>query len=341
MSKEFSQGTSNMGSILAPLLYLWAFQLLWAWEFSQVPNTAPDIPKTRRQYGADLLKREMSLLYQQESTDNRPFRRSNSDEIADLQMTMRVMDGLELNFPRLASLSKPTLWHTDLHMGNIFVSNEDPTKIVSIIDWQFISVGPMFLQVTWPEFLKPTQEYTLGVVEPKLPDGFDQLDAEEQAAATATQKDAILTKSYELRSLRQSPNIYHSLNLPPVFRELFVRCGEANTKGTLAIRACLYELVQTWNNTPGLIEGCPVSFTTEQLLEIEREYREYCDWHEVQDFARDYLNTDVDGWISPEFDFKEVRRLNKTILERYMAEMSKHSISQDAARRKWPFPEGL
>jgi Ser/Thr protein kinase RdoA (MazF antagonist) len=32
------------------------------------------------------------------------------------------------------ALSKPTLWHGDLHAENIFVDPSDPTKVSNIID---------------------------------------------------------------------------------------------------------------------------------------------------------------------------------------------------------------
>lgn len=63
-------------------------------------------------------------------------------------------------------MSNPILWHTDLHLGNIYVSEDEPTRMVSIIDWQYVYVGPTFLQANWPEFLKPNDEYICGVVHP-------------------------------------------------------------------------------------------------------------------------------------------------------------------------------
>jgi hypothetical protein len=39
---------------------------------------------------------------------------------------------------------KKTLLHPDLHKRNIFVSDDDPTIITSIIDWQSICIEPAF-----------------------------------------------------------------------------------------------------------------------------------------------------------------------------------------------------
>ncbi|KAK2832009.1 hypothetical protein FQN49_006941 [Arthroderma sp. PD_2] len=292
-------------------------------------------------YGVNLAKREICRISSTLKRDSRPYRhhRSADQEIADLTDAIRVIEVLESYHTELASISKPILWHTDLHLGNIFVSDEDPACIVSIIDWQFISVGPLFLQAAWPEFLKPSDEYVHGVVKPRLPDNFEQLDIAEKELATSTRDDAIITKSYELRSSLHSRDVYRALNLPSVFLETFIRCGEAGEEGTIGLRACLAELYKSWGSL-GFSGECPSSFTEEELLKIECEFQEYRDWHDVQEFARSYLDTDADGWISPELDFDEIQQRNRSALERYTKEMSGH-ISPQAARKMWPFLENI
>lgn len=38
------------------------------------------------------------------------------------------------NDPRVIGRADSVLWHTDLHLGNIFVSRDEPTTIEGIID---------------------------------------------------------------------------------------------------------------------------------------------------------------------------------------------------------------
>lgn len=99
--------------------------------------------------------------------------------------------------PALQRFSKPTLWHSDLHLGNIFVSDQDPTMIVGIIDWQFSSIMPAFTQVQWPTFLNPPENYQEGMVKPELPANFDEMDADEKAFAISERNQAMLAKCYE------------------------------------------------------------------------------------------------------------------------------------------------
>ncbi|KAL9599851.1 MAG: hypothetical protein Q9219_003545 [cf. Caloplaca sp. 3 TL-2023] len=57
----------------------------------------------------------------------------------------------------IASTAAPTLCHPDLHKGNIFVSDDDPTVVTGIIDWQSSSVDPAFEYADkQPDFAAPT-----------------------------------------------------------------------------------------------------------------------------------------------------------------------------------------
>ncbi|EEP81246.1 predicted protein [Uncinocarpus reesii 1704] len=92
-------------------------------------------------YGCNLAKREIAKLFRQRRTDDRPYRRRSSEEEAnDLLPAMKLVELLESRHTELSSLSRPILWHTDLHLGNIYVADNDPTQIVSIIDWQSIGM---------------------------------------------------------------------------------------------------------------------------------------------------------------------------------------------------------
>jgi aminoglycoside phosphotransferase (APT) family kinase protein len=46
--------------------------------------------------------------------------------------------------PQIQKHSRPLLLHPGLHKRNIFVSEDDPTVITAIIDWQGASVEPAF-----------------------------------------------------------------------------------------------------------------------------------------------------------------------------------------------------
>lgn len=63
-------------------------------------------------------------------------------------------------------------------MGNVYVAEDDPGKIVSIIDWQSTVIAPLLIQARFPEFLVDAvdDEYTFSMLAPQLPVNYDELD---------------------------------------------------------------------------------------------------------------------------------------------------------------------
>ncbi|KAK4965249.1 hypothetical protein LTR66_012158 [Elasticomyces elasticus] len=290
-------------------------------------------------YGVALAKREISRIVRTPKQDPRPIPRgATSEQIFLLETTINLMKVLEAH-PPLARSAQPMLWHTDLHMGNIFVSDEDPSQILSFIDWQSTSVLPMFLQVRWPVFLKPPKNYPTGFIKPKLPDDFDRLSFEDKEPAVYEWKQATRAKAYEVSSRINNEDSFHAMNLPRVFQEIFVRCGGTWEEGIVPLRACLIEIFQTWQelSLPG---DCPFTFPDDEIRMHELELEKYREWHDVQEFAREYLDTDAEGWISPEIDFGKKREQNRALFELFLDKMA-GGKPREVMRRLWPFSEDL
>lgn len=238
--------------------------------------------------------------------------------------------------PLLGQSAQPTLWHTDLHMGNIYVAPDHRTQIVSVIDFQSISVMPLFLQSRWPEFLKPPDNYTQGFTSPELPDGYDNMDDESKLLARREWSQAKLAKAYEVSTYLEDRPAHTARNVPRVFRELFTRCGEVSEVGVIPLRARLIEIFQNWSSL-GFIGSCPYSFSEEDIQTHEQQFADYQAWHEVQHLAQECLDTDAEGWISPELDIEEKRRQNRELLAMFIERMAGEK-SPEEARQMWPFP---
>ncbi|KAI2821205.1 hypothetical protein CBS147343_7944 [Aspergillus niger] len=146
--------------------------------------------------GIGLTSRGLAHLQQSSLAPRRPHFGTKSEHFEILTKVRETMLHLG-NFTPLQKLSKTTLWHNDLHLGNICVSEEDPTAIVNIIDWQFTSIMPAFMQVQWPSFLAPPDGYEAGTVKPELPPNFEEMDADEKAFAITERDRALLSKCYE------------------------------------------------------------------------------------------------------------------------------------------------
>ena len=258
-----------------------------------------------------------------------------------------TLDSVKKLLPRLTqspallrkSRLRPTLWHTDLHMGNIFVSTEDYTRIVSFIDWQFTSISPLFLQARWPIFLEPPERYPQGLKAPKLPDNFNELNAEEKNVALHMKDWIMCSKAYEVATYLNNEDAYFARwNLAGPLRELFLRCGTTWDEGIAPLRECLIQISKDWGGEEILCpDPAPVHFTRAETSSHERQFSEYTQWHEIQHIAKQCLGTDDEGWISPEEDVAAKRSKNKELLALAIKKFAEWK-TEDEVRRMWPFP---
>ncbi|KAH8725094.1 kinase-like domain-containing protein [Phaeosphaeriaceae sp. PMI808] len=290
-------------------------------------------------FGVALVEREIALLSQNSITATPDLPRGSFDEqISLLKITKEVMSRLtEPTF--IDKVSEPVLWHTDLHMGNIFVSEENPSKIVSLIDWQSVVVSPLFLQARFPEFLPTGEDYTLGTTElPKLPQNYNEMNVEEKQYAEYELKEAKLAKAYELSSGSANNQAYKALRIPSFLRELFVRCGEVSEEGIVPLRACLIELSETWNDF-GFTTPYPASFSEGDLKKHQQQFEEYRNYHKVHELARKILDTDFEGWIMPRVDFATKQKQNEELLQEVMRKSNEFNKSPEEIWRIWPYLE--
>lgn len=188
-------------------------------------------------------------------------------------------------------------------MGNIFVSQEDHSRVTCLIDWQSTSISPLFLQARWPVFLKPPEGYRVGPECPKLPEDFDDLDADGKDIALFEKDQATFAKAYEVATYLNNRDAYIARwKIFDPLRELFSRLGDTWDDGVVPLRTCLIRIVENWE-LMGFPDPCPIHFTSAEIASHEKQFSEYTQWHEIQEFAQKYLGTDAEGWISPEADW--------------------------------------
>jgi hypothetical protein len=264
-----------------------------------------------------------------------PPRGSTEEQVAVLEMAKEVFLKMDAKtqpgrFPWLS------LWHTDLHMGNIYVSDEEPTEIVSLIDWQYVVVSPLFYQVRFPEFISIGEDYELGCEIPTPPENIDEMDEADQAITRFKHKQTMMGKAYEAASGFKNKNVFKSLRLPLLYRQLFLRTGEAWEEGTVPLRACLTALADVWHEA-GFSGACPCNFSTDEIEKHQQGFQEYRDHHKIYELAREYLDTDSDGWIAPDDDFAEKQQRNKELLDICIAHCAEYGKSAEEMRKIWPY----
>lgn len=272
------------------------------------------------------------------STFGGPPRGSFDEQGAILNMAREVMSRLD-TVTLINRVSRPVLWHTDLHMGHIYSRPEDPAKISSLIDWQSTVVSPLYLQARFPEFLSVDDDYVLGLTEePKLSQDYQDMDANDKKLAELQFEDTKMSKFYELSTANQHLRAHDAFLMPQFTWELFIRCGEASEEGVIPLRACLIQFANAWTEL-GFSGECPFSFSDEDIRRHEQQFQDYRDYHQVQEIARKLLSTDSEGWISPQLDFAERQRMDTELLQEIMRRGSEYNMSPEEIQNIWPFRE--
>ncbi|CAO1597590.1 hypothetical protein XANCAGTX0491_001397 [Xanthoria calcicola] len=258
------------------------------------------------------------------------------DHFALRDMAMKLL-------PKLAGLfsmeqsARPTLWHIDLHMGNIFVSEQDPSQIVSLIDWQHTSISPLFLQARWPVFLSPPDDYSLGLIHPKLSSDFETFDSQDKQVALLEKQRADASKAYEIATYLNNRDTYVALwKFDEPVREYFKRVGHTWDDGMVPLEMCLLKICETWSQL-GFLDPCPLNLPTRGMEVFNHRFIKYKQWCGIQDFAKKYLDTDDDGWIAPQMDYDEKKLQGKALLQLLIERVQSGEEAEEMSR-SWPFP---
>ncbi|KAE8137321.1 kinase-like domain-containing protein [Aspergillus pseudotamarii] len=255
-----------------------------------------------------------------------------------LEAAMDVIPKLA-GHPTIQRYSRPTLWHGDLHLGNIYICDQDPTDIVGIIDWQFMSIMPAFMQVQWPYFLSPPENYETGLVKPELPPNFDAMDSDEKAFAMTERDQALLSKCYEAALTKQHLQSYFALTrVDSAIRHLFTSCGTTWKDGIIPLRDSLIQISEHWNEM-GFSGPCPFPVTGDVLSKHRLELSRYKDWHKLKSYTQELLQSDDDGWVPPQLDYDKVQDRHAELFQLYM-QRETEEISEEEARELWFYKEG-
>lgn len=283
-------------------------------------------------------RRELDLIaYSSADLQCQLHRFSNSqtvDEYAELLHKASMVLPILAQDASVVEVASSAIWHTDLHLGNIFVSHDDPTKIEGIIDWQSVQAAPLFIQARFPEFLRPPKDYISGTEVPRLPDNFDDLDTEQREEAIDQKTLASQSKYYEMSCLGYNKQVYNAMKLDRRLWELFT-CCQLFTNGSLVpLRNSLICLCHDWDllDLPG---ACLYGFTEDELQRHDEQTIQYQDSRYLWDMAKTQLCTDDSGWVPVE-RWEVANELNEHLHHMYMEDFGEQLKTGSAT--PWPFP---
>ncbi|KAL1855078.1 hypothetical protein Plec18167_002062 [Paecilomyces lecythidis] len=220
--------------------------------------------------------------------------------------------------PRIKSTFAPILLHPDLHKRNIFVSEQDPTVVTAIIDWQSTSIDPAFYYADeCPDFAIPSGDGT----EEKVT--IDDLCAQ---AFDACMKGLV-------------PKLQAARSLDDDLLRLFRYCHRTWRDGAVAFRHELIELAKRWEDL-GLLGSCPYSLPLPPVISAhERQLRKYEDAHKIKRTVVEFLETANDGWV-PNETWKETQESHRLAFEHMKREVESAKdpeFTVEDLESLWPF----
>ena len=227
------------------------------------------------------------------------YRQSADLKLRTLKNFEKVARYLE---PQDPIISHPTLWHTDLHADNIFVSEEDPTEITAIIDWQAVHIAPLYTQVRHPAFLnfdgeKPEE---LDASPVKLPENYDSLSPEHQTAAKRLRGAQQLWQLYGAEwacRCGETDDINRAMRFRKgLLGQLPSLVGNVYSDGELLFEDELIKLQQNWDQLVDdpVADPCPLNFTKADIVIHEEEFASWAYSIELMtDFQRRWVLTVV------------------------------------------------
>lgn len=257
--------------------------------------------------------------------ENRPpYQGSFQTHLEILAQGRTVLKKMAAN-RRLLNTATPTLFHPDLHKRNVFVSDDDPTIVTSIIDWQSASIEPAFWYADWiPDF----------VAAPAIPLPEDQPDIQAELCAEAFDT----CVQYYLPKLSVPKLLDENLFRP------FRYCYRTWKDSAVAFRHDLIKTSQHWNDL-GFAGVCPFPTpSADDLMVHQKEYKLFQAAQDLKSGLTHLLNAASDGWVSLE-DWETTQAANKKFFEGMVQDVSSNEnpdedepIKTEADLRAiWPF----
>ena len=237
--------------------------------------------------------------------------RSTLDTSPDFHI--RLLDQLLAVIPHVLPpdfISFPVLWHTDLHGANVMVKHEGQPDLVGILDWQGMSVAPLFMQSVFAKFVRYTGDGIVippGLKLPSFPSDFDQYSEDQKADINYQRRMAILHKTYEASIIYKSPS-QHAVHEYPHMEHLLPPFYSASRTWYEGAHHLLQYLIEIQNNWDEIAPGIPFPCLLDKqaMEQHQNEFARLKAYDDVVSRMAKELGVEGDGWVSNE-RYEEVK----------------------------------
>ncbi|TPX20163.1 hypothetical protein DIZ76_016051 [Coccidioides immitis] len=249
-------------------------------------------------------------------TRPRPSYQGSVDKHLELLNLGRSVFLKLIQHPQIQSNAAPTIFHPDLHRRNIFVSENDPTVVTAIIDWQSTCVEPAFYYADdVPDFAKPFLEKT-----------------SESEAAT---EDNLCAQAFEAGLGLLAPRLAATRKIDETLLRPFRYCHRTWKDGFVPFTHELIQLRDRWQ-VLGFKDDCPIPALGPDELRVYQEQLEIYDkMLSLRQDIVEILGVEQDGWV-PADRWQDVRAAHQQVYASVMGAMESEKDYEDM-KMMWPF----
>ena len=219
------------------------------------------------------------------------------------------------------------------------MSDEDPTFVTSLIDWQSTSVEPAFVYANeTPDFAAHPDKIPLAGDEQERSTGERKMDKDKK------DKDALLcSQTFDVCIKDFIPKIRAARAVDDTLLRPFRFCHTSWRDSAAAVQQNLIEVSEKWKEL-GLSGSCPYLPTDEEFTEHKKQYEDFEIVQKLKLWLTRVLDTNSDGWV-PADAWEWSKMAHREAFENWMetAREAKGTdpggMTEEKARRMWPFDE--
>jgi hypothetical protein len=222
----------------------------------------------------------------------------------------------------------PAMFHPNLHTRNIFVSDEDPTVVSAIIDWQSTSIEPAFWYAdATPDFALPQP----------ISDPSEEQD-------TMEPKSEAYAKAYNACIHFLAPKLSAVRSIHEAYLRPFRYCHRTWEDSAAAFREELIQTSRLWEEL-GFAVPCPFPFPCfDEIAHHRKEYRFFEAAIQLRRGLEKLLDTPSDGWV-PVDEWEGTRSKHCELFEEMRRGVCRNKQldndepirSEEDLRQIWPF----
>lgn len=244
-------------------------------------NSSHHTGSTFHAYCDGLVDAGFSRVPLEDDLKKRPIYHGTIEEHIELLKHARPVVREMASDPRVQKAATPTLFHPSLRTEEIFVSNDDPSVITGIIDWQHAAIEPAF----WYSNDIPN---------------FAKIATEPDENKGEHNKEVVCAEAFEACTKYYLPKIGFARSMEENTFRPFRYCHRtwANASG---FRHELIELSKDWKVHLGLTGTCPYKTpTAEEQAKHKETYEFFKEARKVLDYIEKTFMIGPDGWVPPE-----------------------------------------